>query len=119
MVAFREKARKASVFVMKQASSRALQAILTECNFAVGSNRIVFLMLIYLNLNNIIKKKPPKKGVCVQTLSGISIFLFSFFFFFKQALEKKSLQKFCSAYLNAFVVASLNLACLQIQLACY
>lgn len=56
MVAFREKARKASVFVMKQASSRALQAILTECNFAVGSNRIVFLMLIYLNLNNIIKK---------------------------------------------------------------
>lgn len=80
MVAFREKARKASVFVMKQASSRALQAILTECNFAVGSNRIVFLMLIYLNLNNIIKKK-SKKGVCVQTLSGISIFLFSFFFF--------------------------------------
>lgn len=40
MVAFKEKARKASVFVMKQASSRALQAILTECNFAVGSNEI-------------------------------------------------------------------------------
>lgn len=56
--------------------------------------------------------------MCTNTVRNFYLPFF-FFFFFKQALEKKSLQKFCSAYLNAFVVASLNLACLQIQLACY
>lgn len=89
MVAFREKARKASVFVMKQASSRALQAILTECNFAVGSNRIVFLMLIYLNLNNIIKKKNHQKKVCVYKHCQEFLSSFFLFFFFQTSSRKK------------------------------
>lgn len=75
---------KTSMFIKKKATSSAFQALITQHNFAVGSSGIkqVFLMLISLNLQHIIKTKSIKNegSVCTNIVKN------SYLSFFKNKL---------------------------------